>query len=59
MNQTNTIKQDIILSNTIIGLSNYVNELSPDMIDKLFPLINSPGDSISRRFLRLEEIETT
>ena len=32
MNQTDTIKQDIILSNTIIGLSNYINELSPDMI---------------------------
>jgi len=32
MNQTDTIKQDIILSNTIIGLSNYITELSPDMI---------------------------
>ena len=32
MNQTDTSRQDIILSNTITGLSNYINELSPDMI---------------------------
>ena len=32
MNQSETSNQDIILSNTITGLSNYVNELSPDMI---------------------------
>jgi UDP-N-acetylglucosamine 2-epimerase (hydrolysing) len=32
MNQTNTTDQDIILANTIIGFSNFVKEISPDMI---------------------------
>jgi len=32
MNQTNTTDEDIILSNTIIGLSNFVKEVVPDMI---------------------------
>lgn len=32
MNQTNTTDQDIILANTIIGFSNFIKEISPDMI---------------------------
>ena len=32
MNQAQTFRQDIILSNTVVGLSNYVNEINPDMI---------------------------
>jgi UDP-N-acetylglucosamine 2-epimerase (hydrolysing) len=32
MNQTNTTDQDIILANTITGFSNFVKEISPDMI---------------------------
>jgi len=32
MNQTHTTDQDIILSNTITGFSNFVKEISPDMI---------------------------
>ena len=32
VNQQNDTKMDITLSNTILGLSNYVNELKPDMI---------------------------
>lgn len=32
MNQTNTTEMDIILSNTIIGFSNFVKEIAPDMI---------------------------
>lgn len=32
MNQTSTTDADIILSNTIIGLSNFVKEVAPDMI---------------------------
>jgi UDP-N-acetylglucosamine 2-epimerase (hydrolysing) len=31
-NQTNTILQDIILANTVIGFSEYVKKISPDMI---------------------------
>jgi UDP-N-acetylglucosamine 2-epimerase (hydrolysing) len=32
MNQAQTFRQDIILSNTVVGLSNFVNEINPDMI---------------------------
>jgi len=32
MNQSQTSQQDIVLSNTVMGLSNFVNEISPDMI---------------------------
>lgn len=32
INQTNNSKMDIILSNTILGFSNYINEIDPDMI---------------------------
>lgn len=32
INQQNNTKMDIALSNTILGLSNYVNEVHPDMI---------------------------
>lgn len=32
MNQSNSPKQDIILANTVVGLSNFVNEISPNMI---------------------------
>lgn len=32
INQTENAKMDIILSNTILGFSNYVNEIRPDMI---------------------------
>lgn len=32
INQQNNTKMDIVLSNTILGLSNYVNEIKPDLI---------------------------
>jgi len=32
MNQTHTTAMDIILANTIIGFSNFINEIKPDMI---------------------------
>lgn len=32
MNQTHTTAMDIILANTIIGFSNFINEVKPDMI---------------------------
>lgn len=32
MNQTNTTDQDIILANTVIGFSNFIKEIVPDMI---------------------------
>lgn len=32
MNQAQTFRQDIILSNTVSGLSDFVNEINPDMI---------------------------
>jgi len=32
MNQTNTTAMDIILANTILGFSNFINEIKPDMI---------------------------
>jgi len=41
-NQTNTTDMDIILSNTIVGFSSFVNEIKPDMIvihgDRVEPL---------------------
>lgn len=32
MNQTNITEMDIILANTIIGFSNFINEIKPDLI---------------------------
>ena len=32
MNQTNSTDQDIILANTITGFSNFIKEVSPDLI---------------------------
>ena len=32
INQAQTFRQDIILSNTVVGLSNFVNEINPHMI---------------------------
>ncbi|MFW5795061.1 MAG: UDP-N-acetylglucosamine 2-epimerase [Bacillota bacterium] len=32
INQANNSKMDIILSNTVLGFSNYINEINPDMI---------------------------
>ena len=50
MNQSENSNQDIILSNTIAGLSNFVNELSPDMIvihgDRLEALAGSTVGSL-------------
>jgi len=59
INQQNDAKMDITLSNTILGLSNYVNELQPDLIvvhgDRLEALAGAIVGSLNN--IRVAHIE--
>lgn len=59
INQQNNVKMDIALSNTILGLSNYVNELHPDMIVVHGDRLEALGGAIVGAFnnIRVAHIE--